>query len=162
MAQKSIFELDLINLAKWHRRCAIAAITVLLSIVMMWIGSTLALVYGLNTINISMGFWVLYLLAIIVSAALVFPTHRAMGYGISSGLLWTFFALVIPFLILLSIASTAGLILRLAGAKTGLLGVPKDELDRIRPYHCRGCGYAREGLELLQECPECQRVPQVI
>ena len=160
LAQKTIFELDLIKLAKWQRRCSITAILILLSIVMMWIGSALALVYGLNIINI--GFWAVYFLTIIVSAALVFPTHRAMGYGLSSSITWTFFAILIPFLVLLSITSTAGLILRLAGAKTGLFGVSKDTLDRIRPYHCRACGYSRDGLELLQECPECQRVPQVI
>jgi len=162
LAQKTIFELDLIKLARWQRRCAIAAIAVLLSIVAMWIGSTLALVYGLNITNISVGFWAVYFLTIIVSAALVFPTHRAMGYGLSSSIIWTFFAILIPFLVLLSISSTAGLILTLSGAKTGLFGVSKDTLDRIRPHHCRECGYSREGLKLLQECPECQRVPQVI
>ncbi len=162
LAQKTIFELDLINLAKWQRRCSIAAILIILSIITMWIGSTFALVYGLNITNISIGFWGLYFLTTIVSAALVFPTHRAMGYGLFSSIIWTLFAILIPLLVLLSISSTAGLILRLSGAKTGLFGVSKDTLDRIRPRHCRECGYSRDGLELLQECPECQRVPQVI
>lgn len=158
MAQKSIFELDLIKLAKWHRRCSLAVITM----IVVWVAAIFLSVYNVNNPNISIALWVFYLFTMLGSAILVFPTHRSMGYGVFSGLIWAFFALLIPFLSLLSIASTGGLILRLAGAKTGTLGVSKAHIDRIRPNHCRQCGYSREGLALLQECPECQRVPQVI
>ncbi len=162
MAQKTIFELDLIKLAKWHRRSTIAAITILISFVVVWIGTAIVLVYGMNTTSIDIGFWIFYILVMLVSAALVFPTHRAMGYGLFNSLLWAILAFLIPFLVLLSIASTAGLILKLSGAKVGMFGVSRANLDHIRPHHCRQCGYSREGLELFQECPECNRVPQVI
>ena len=155
MAQKTIFQLDLLDLAKWHRRCSIAVITV----IVIWVSLIIVSVYNPN---MDYGIWGFHVLTMFVAAPFVFRTHRAMGYGLFSGLLWAFFALLIPFLVLLSISSTAGLILRLSGAKTGTFGVSKDNLDRIRPIHCRECGYSRAGLELLQECPECQRVPLVI
>ncbi len=158
MAQKTIFELDLVRLAIWHRRCSIAVI----AIIVVWVSAIFASIYNINNPNISYGLWAFHALTMLVAAAFVFSTHRAMGYSLLSGLLWAFFALLIPFLVLLSISSTAGLILRLSGAKTGTFGVSKDNIDRIRPHHCRECGYSREGLELLQECPECRRVPQVI
>ena len=158
MAQKTIFELDLINLAKWHRRCVLGVLT----IIVVWLAAIFAAVYNINNPNISIGLWIFYAITMLGSAILVFPTHRAMGYGVLSGLAWAFFALLIPFLSLLAIVSTGGLILRLAGAKTGTFGVSSAHIDRIRPNHCRQCGYSREGLELLQECPECRRVPQVI
>ncbi len=153
MVQKTIFELDLIKLAKWQRRSAIAATILLTGLVVVWVGSGLVLIYGPNVPSVGFGivFWIFYLFAMFVSAALVFPTHRAMGYGLFNLLLWALLAFLIPILILLSIASTAGLILKLSGAKVGMFGVSKDELDRIRPHHCRQSGYSREGLELLQD-----------
>lgn len=69
---------------------------------------------------------------------------------------------LVSFVVLLVISGQATSVLRAAGARVGLLGVPKDDYNRLRPGHCRGCGYDRQGLELLQPCPECNRVPMVI
>ena len=69
---------------------------------------------------------------------------------------------LVSFVVLLVISGQATSVLRAAGARVGLMGVPKDDYNRLRPGHCRGCGYDRSGLELLQACPECNRVPRVI
>jgi len=68
---------------------------------------------------------------------------------------------LINLVILLVGSSQATSMLKMAGAKVGLMGVHKSEYPKLRDGHCRGCGYDRTGLEMLQECPECGRVPRV-
>lgn len=75
------------------------------------------------------------------------------------------FGIVIPLLgliVLIVISSKANSKLKMSGAKIGLLGVPRSEYPKLMGGHCPKCGYNREGLELLEACPECGRVPQVI
>jgi hypothetical protein len=70
--------------------------------------------------------------------------------------------LLVPLVSLVIVAllsAQATSMLRAAGARIGLMGVPKEDFDRLRPGHCRGCGYNRQGLEPLQACPECNRCP---
>ena len=159
MAQKTIFELDLVRIARWQRRCVWLVLIVILTLVGMGLAS-------LNSISIpeivSVGVSVLYLVSLAVAVLYVAMLQRACGAGVLEMVLYGFLTIWLSFLMVLISTSRAGMILRLAGAKSGFLGVGKDQWDMLRPGHCRGCGYSREGLELLQECPECTRVPQVI
>jgi succinate-acetate transporter protein len=86
----------------------------------------------------------------------------AYGSSPSTIVVFSIVAILVPLLAMIACVSQGSTILRLAGAKVGFVGVSKSEKAKITPGHCRGCGYDRAGLELLQECPECQRVPQVI
>ena len=159
LAQKSIFELDLVRIAKWHRRCAILAGVM----IVIWI---LNILLNINHIFmpelISVGLGAILLVSVVVSIVFVIALRRAMGSNIASLVLYGLITIFFNIIVLLAVASSAGIILRLAGVKTGFFGVPPDDWDKLRPGHCRGCGYSRESLEILQECPECRRVPQVI
>ena len=159
MAQKSIFDLDLVRIAKWHRRSSIFAFVLILS----W---ALLILLGMNSINlprsVDTGILIFYWCLIPVSMVLVVALQRAMGSGIISCILYGILTVLFSLLVLLAIASNAGTVLKLAGTKPGFTGLPRDQWDKLRKGHCRGCGYCRDGLEILQECPECQRVPQVI
>lgn len=73
--------------------------------------------------------------------------------------------LFIPLLnlfVLLLVSGQANSVLKAAGVRVGFMGVPASEYPKLTTGHCRGCGYDRTGLELLQACPECGRVPQVV
>tara|TARA_R110000744_G_C19093903_1_gene532787 strand:- start:145 stop:621 length:477 start_codon:yes stop_codon:yes gene_type:complete len=156
---KTIFELDLVKIAVWHRRAAwVALVTILMFVTMILISANSIVIPDLVSIVIGV-FWIA---TVIAGGVLVIVLNRVCGsswfetiaYGIASIFLW--------FLILIVSISRAGTILRLAGVKPGFAGVKNDQMDKLRVGHCRGCGYSREGLELLQGCPECERVPQVI
>jgi hypothetical protein len=69
---------------------------------------------------------------------------------------------LIGLITLLVINGQATGLLKAAGARVGLMGVPRSEYPKFMTGHCRGCGYDRAGLEMLQACPECGRVPQVV
>lgn len=68
---------------------------------------------------------------------------------------------LLSLIVLLVISSKANTRLKAAGAKIGLLGVPRSEYPKLMGGHCPRCGYDRRGLEPLHVCPECGRVPQV-
>jgi|GEM_PF-2632027 len=159
MARKTIFELDLVQIAKWHRRCTALVVMSLL----MWV-TWILLAVNISPFPTVIGtvMLVLYFVMLVMSVFMVALLQASCGAGIFSIVLYCLLTIFFSFLVLLSSTSSAGTILRLAGANMGFLGVTKDEWDRLRVGHCRGCGYSREGIELLQECPECQRVPQVI
>ena len=159
MAQKTSFELDLVKLGKWHRRGTGLALTLLL----IWI---VFLALELNGIGapamMSIVGWSVYFVALVLMIVFNIAISRACGSGILQAILYGIATVMLSYLLLLVVVGRAGTILRLAGAKPGFLGISKDEWEKLRPGHCRGCGYDREGLGLLQECPECTRVPQVI
>lgn len=159
MAQKTIFELDLVRIARWQRRSVWLVLVVILTMVGMLLAS-------MNSIAIpevvSVGVTVLYFVSLVVAVVFVVMLQRACGSSALELIFYGFLTIWLSFLMVLISTSRAGMILRLAGAKSGFLGVGKDQWDKLRVGHCRGCGYSREGLELLQECPECERVPQVI
>lgn len=159
MAQKSIFDLDLVRIAKWHRRCSILAASLIMTLVILILVS-LSTPEPPAVLVISLA--VIFYGGIAVSIVFVIGLRRAMGSNILALIVYGVLALLLHVFLLLIIASNAGLIIRLAGVKSGFLGVPLDGRDKLRPGHCRGCGYSRESLEILQECPECNRVPQVI
>ncbi len=159
LAQKSIFELDLVRIAKWHRRCSILAAIM----IFVWMVAILLAVNSLEP-NGSLEIALNIFLAIstIASIVVIIGLRRAMGSNILSLILYAILAFALNVLMLLVVASSAGIIIRLAGVKSGFLGVSPDPWDKLRPGHCRKCGYSRESLETLQECPECRRGPQVI
>jgi len=159
MASKTIFDLDLVEIAVWHRRCTVLAL-VTLFVWVMWI--LLAVNMSPMPIAVGRSMWLFYIGVVIMSVVFVVMLQIACGSGPVSVVLQGVLALVFSFLVLISSVSSAGTILRLAGARVGFFGVTRDEMDKLRRGHCRGCGYSREGLELLQECPECERVPRVI
>jgi len=159
MAKKTIFELDLVSIAEWHRRCTMMVLVVVLT----WVGMILASANSISVPEVvSILVMGLYLVSMVASIVFVVMLQKACGAGVASLVLYGILTILLSFLVLLASISQAGTILRLAGAKSGFLGVGKDQWDMLRVGHCRGCGYSREGLELLQECPECRRVPQVI
>ena len=88
--------------------------------------------------------------------------QHACGRGVVTIGLWVILTMLFSILALVLAISSAGTILRLAGAKPGFLGLSGAEIEKLREGNCRGCGYAREGLELLTPCPECRRVPVVV
>jgi len=159
MAQKSIFELDLVRIAKWHRRSSLFAFVVILS----WILLTLLSVNSINLPpSVAVGILIFFWFLVPVSMVLVIALQRSLGSSVLICILYGILTVFFSLLVLLASASNAGTVLRLAGAKPGFTGLPRDQWDKLRPGHCRGCGYSRESLEILQECPECRRVPQVI
>lgn len=159
MAQKSIFDLDLVRIAKWHRRNTLFAFVLILS----WV---LLILLGLNSINlppsVNLGILIFYWCLMPVSVVLVVALQLAMGGGILNCILYGILTVLFSLLVVLASASNAGTVLKLAGTKPGFAGLPREQWDKLRPGHCRGCGYSREHLEILQACPECNRVPQVI
>lgn len=158
MAQKTIFELDLVRIAVWHRRCLLYCLIVLIA----FVGLMVVMANPSVSPTIADVFALFFMGLMLLNVFFVVKLQHACGAGIVRLIAYGLLAFFLHFLMLITTVSGAGTILRLAGAKSGFLGISKDEWEKLRPGHCRGCGYSREGLELLQECPECQRVPQVI
>tara|TARA_R110002072_G_scaffold125676_2_gene261954 strand:- start:2799 stop:3311 length:513 start_codon:yes stop_codon:yes gene_type:complete len=156
---KTIFELDLVKIAVWHRRAMwLALVTILVVVSLILVSANSIAIPELVSFVVGV-LWVVTLLAGVV---LVVVLNRVCGSGVFETILYGIATIFLWFLILIVSISRAGTILRLAGAKPGFVGVKNDQMDKLRKGHCRGCGYSREGLELLQACPECERVPQVI
>ena len=159
MATKTIFELDLVKIAVWHKRCTALALLVFFT----WLTFILL---SLNSVAVpevvSFLVGLFYIASLIASVVFVVILNRVCGSSVFEMIAYGIVTIFLSFLVLIASISRAGTILRLAGVKPGFAGISRDEIEKVRPGHCRGCGYSREGLELLQECPECRRVPQVL
>ncbi|MBL4809217.1 MAG: hypothetical protein JKY43_04060 [Phycisphaerales bacterium] len=158
MAKKTIFELDLVKIAVWYQRCMLYFLLVLVAFVVLMVAVGNASISPM----IEMLIGLLYIGFLVLNVVFVVKLQHACGTGVVGLIVYGVLAILLHVFVLITTLSRAGMILRLAGAKSGFFGVGKDEWDKLRVGHCRGCEYSREGLELLQECPECERVPQVI
>ncbi len=163
---KTIFDIDLVALARWHRRCVVLVLGVLTC----WVVLIVMTIGGLGSAGSAGGFTDLQQLVVslvwlglmLTTAVFVVFVLVAMRTSVVSIVLHVLLVFFIAPLVLLSVVSSAGRVLRLAGAEMGFVGVSRTEVDKLRPGHCRGCGYDRTGIELLEPCPECRRVPMVI
>jgi len=159
MAQKMLLDLDLLAISRQRKHLSIATLSIVVVLItwMIWLFNTSNVssfqLIGSNMLIGMLGIWV------VVAGILL---QVAMGVGVVTIVITAFAAFFLPWLVGFALVSQATTILKLAGAKTGFFGLSSTEREKITPGHCRGCGYCRDGLELLQECPECQRVPQVI
>ncbi len=117
---------------------------------------------GPNSAIFGIVFTSAYWLLIIAMVVVVIRAQLALGASVLMIVLYAVLTVFVSVLALIACLSQAGTVLRLGGARIGFLGVSASERAKLRPGHCRGCGYDRRGLELLQPCPECNRVPQVI
>ncbi len=61
---------------------------------------------------------------------------------------------LLNFALLASLNARATDLLRSHGVRVGIMGVPGEELAKLRPGVCRGCGYDLAGLGDAP-CPEC-------
>ncbi len=157
MAFKRIDKLDLVQIADRQRTLLFVALGMLVANV---VSITLFVTANQSSSTVLLGWIIQFALALVGVVALVrlsLAMSQSVIVALVSGLL-----LVLPafgLLILLAYSNQASMVLNLAGARVGFLGVNASERDKIRPNHCRGCGYAREGIELLAPCPECGREP---
>jgi hypothetical protein len=156
---KTIFDLDLEKIARRHTELlALLGAYVLAIVATVGIGA----VAGANSPAFNIMFTLAYWLLVIATIVVVIRAQLALGAGVLMIVLYAVLTLFVSFLAVIVCLSQAGTVLRLGGARIGFLGVSASERAKLRPGHCRGCGYDRRGLELLQPCPECNRVPMVI
>ncbi len=157
--RKTIFDLDLEKIARRHTELlAVLGMGVLTIIASIGVG----IGFGIDSFASDITFTAVYWLLIAAIIVVVIRAQLALGTGVLMVVFYAIVTLLFSILILLVSLSQAGTVLRLGGARIGFLGVSASERAKLRPGHCRGCGYDRRGLELLQACPECNRVPRVI
>lgn len=158
-SSKTIFDLDLVKIGRRQRQVFWCLLAMLLGIA----GLVVGIVYsGGVPPTLEIGLNVIWFCLLIVGIVLVVRLQAALGSGVLGLIAYAIGTILLSFIMLLVVFSQASVVLRLAGAKVGLAGVSESELAKLRPGHCRGCGYSRDGLEMLQPCPECTRVPLVI
>ncbi len=159
MATRRIDELDLVQIAIRQRHL----IYVVLAMVCVNIASISLFYSGRNSPEFVVLGWVLLISLALVGMVTTVRLSLAMGTSVTVAVASVVILLlpVLGALVLLSFSNQATIILQLAGAKVGMMGVSPAERDKLRKGHCRGCGYNRVGLEVLAECPECGRTPVV-
>ena len=148
------------HVAKRQRGLLFVVLVLLLSSFAMFIMP--AVLGGRNQILIMPIFatyWLALLAGLVMSILLMVAERKNIFVIVLLSLL--LFLPLINLLVLLHINSQATLLLKYRGVKVGLLGAPKAEWGKLRVGHCRGCGYDRSGLEILAQCPECGRIPEV-
>lgn len=156
---KTIFDLDLPRIAKSHTELVIVLLVAFMSVVgVLVLAATMGSPGGMLGLVFTAYYWLLIAAMVVV----VVRAQLALGAGVLSIVLYALITVFLSLLAIIACLSQATTVLRLAGAKVGFLGVEASERAKLRPGHCRGCGYDRQGLELLQPCPECNRVPMVI
>ena len=160
MAQKTIFQLDLLSIASARTHASIVAIAIWALFIGLIIASINSPGFEGSLLSTILSFVMLGLVLWAVVAVVLLQI--AMGTGIPTIVLTAIVTLLLALLVPLAVISQATTILKLSGAKPGFFGLNQTERDKITPGHCRGCGYNRAGLGLLDPCPECTRVPQVI
>tara|TARA_A100001391_G_scaffold168070_2_gene128531 strand:+ start:50 stop:532 length:483 start_codon:yes stop_codon:yes gene_type:complete len=160
MAIKTLLDMDLPAIARARKHLSIATFCLIAAYIAYIIWSVNV---GPNTTELATLAIVAVLFALVIWVVVaVILIQIAMGKGIFTIILSAIVTVFLSWICGLAFISQASTILKLAGAKSGFFGLSQSEIDKITPGNCRQCGYSREGLPLLQECPECQRVPQVI
>lgn len=97
---------------------------------------------------------VVQLYAVVQTFRLTIAMRANLAYPIIM-LLGGFIIPLLGLIMLLIISDKASKELKRAGLKVGFMGVPKSEWHKLKPGHCRSCGYDLQGLEIQNQCPEC-------
>ncbi|MBO6512446.1 MAG: hypothetical protein JJ974_00585 [Phycisphaerales bacterium] len=153
-------ELDLVRLADRQRELLYLILAILFGWAVLFSGLA---VPQYSDVMAAVGFLIM-LLAQLLAFIQLFRVCGALQISklIPLLMLLGIFIPLLGLIVLIIISSKANSKLKMSGAKIGLLGVPRSEYPKLRGGHCPKCGYSRQGLELLEACPECGRVPQVI
>ena len=111
----------------------------------------------LLVILVMLGLLLIQILAIVQAFRLTRRMRASLLYPIIMllGILMPLLGLIM----LVIINNKANVLLKGAGVRVGLMGVPKSEYFKLMPGHCHMCGYDRHGLSLAGACPECGCIP---